>query len=250
MNYLLWRSQSAAHTGIGSAVPVNVVWDKIVTAPDNSSLDIFDHGKKIGFVQWTASAGGSVQALNQSLAQDYAPDGLAPEPSSYELDLDGNCAIYDTNRVRVDMHLRLGTNESWQDFHVTAKMRPYLVDIHAIAATGKITVKVTDDENTVQRTFKISDLENPDAILSQFTGADGPAGQLLEKESAAQAKLGIHWNAHEDWLEFGHSRVQVYRVDTIFFGQHLTVFTSPVGEILRVDLPNHLMLQNEAFNHL
>ncbi len=53
MNYLLWRSQSAAHTAIGSEVPPEIVWDKILTAPDNSSLEIYDHDQKIGFCHWT-----------------------------------------------------------------------------------------------------------------------------------------------------------------------------------------------------
>ena len=61
MNFLLWRSQSLAHNQIGSAIPVEIVWDKILTAPDNSSLDIYDHDKKVGFCHWVPVVGGAAQ---------------------------------------------------------------------------------------------------------------------------------------------------------------------------------------------
>ena len=36
MNYLLWQSQYGGHSLFGSALPAEVVWDKILNAPDNS----------------------------------------------------------------------------------------------------------------------------------------------------------------------------------------------------------------------
>ena len=171
MNLLLWRSQSAAHSRIGSAVPVEIVWDKILTAPDNSSLDIYDHGKKTGFCQWMANAGGAAQALNRSLSKDYAPDGSVPQPGGYGLSLEGNTAIFGTNRVRFEMQLRLSTNRTWQDFRFTAKMRPAVWDIHAIAAAHEIRVKVDDgDGGSWQKTVKFSDFQHPESLLEEFGG--------------------------------------------------------------------------------
>src|SRR5271163_2135733 len=87
MNFLLWRSQSGAHSRIGSAIPAKVVWDKILTAPDSSALEIYQNEKKIGTCEWRATAGDTAQALNNTLAEDYAPDGLIPQPGSYALSL-------------------------------------------------------------------------------------------------------------------------------------------------------------------
>jgi hypothetical protein len=250
MNFLLWRSQSSAHSQIGSAIPVAVVWDKILTAPDNSSLDIYDHDKKIGYCQWTATTGSAAQALNQSLSEDYAPNGLIPQPSGYGLSLDGDAAFFGANRVRFEMQLGLSTNETWQDFRLNAKMRPTIVDIHAIAAAQKIMLKINDDGGSWQRMFKFSDFQHPEALLEEFGLGDyAAAANLLQKDSLAQAVAGIQWKAHEDWMQFGHSRVRVYRLETEFMGQHLSIFTSQVGEILRVDAPRQLTLRNEAFNH-
>ncbi len=254
MNFLLWRSQSGAHSQIGSAIPVEVVWDKILTAPDNSSLDIYDHEKRTGFCQWMATVGGAAQALNQSLSKDYAPDGLIPQPSGYELSLEGNTAMFGTNRVRFEMHLRLSTNQTWQDFRFTAKMRPMVWDIHAIAAARKIMVKVNGDGGSWQRTLKFSDFQHPESLLEEaggndFAGFAGAANLPLQKDSITQAAAGLQWKAHEDWMQFGHSRVRVYRLETEIFGQRLSILTSRAGEILWVEAPNKLTFRNEAFSH-
>jgi hypothetical protein len=254
MNVLLWRSQSAAHTEIGSSVPPEIVWDKILTAPDNSSLDIYDHDKKIGFCHWTANVGGSSQALNQALSDDYAPDGLIPQPTGYELTLEGNSAFFVTNRIRFDMELRLSTNQTWQDFHWTAKMHPMSWDVHAIQAAQKVAVKINDDGAIWQRAFKFSEFQHPQALLAEFGGVEGlgwgaAANLLLQNDALPKAALNIHWDAHEDWMQFGHSRVRVYRLETVFFGQHFYVFTSRAGEILWAEAPNKLTFRNEAFSH-
>ncbi len=253
MNALLWRSQSAAHSEIGSEVPPEIVWEKILTAPDNSSLDIYDHDTKIGFCHWMATEGTATQAFNKTLSEDYAPDGLLPQPSSYELTLEGNSAFYTTNRVRFEMQLRLGTNESWQDFHWMAKVRPTAWDLHAIAASQRVTLKINDDGAVWQKTFKFSDFDHPETIMESFGGMGslGVLGPMLSMpgSSVSRLALALRWHAHEDWMQFGHSRVRVYRLETEFLGQHLYVFTSRVGEILWVEAPNKLTLRNVAFSH-
>jgi hypothetical protein len=254
MNFLLWRSQSGAHSQIGSAVPAAIVWDKILTAPDNSSLDIYDHDKKIGLCHWAANVGDAGQALKQSLAEDYEPAGLIPQPSGYALSLEGNSAIFSTNHIRFEMHLRLSTNQTWQDFRFTAKMRPTILDIHAIAAARKIMVKISGGGGAWQKTLQFSDLQHPESLLAEIGGVDalgfaGGANLPLQKDSVTQAAAGIQWDAHEDWMQVGHSKVRVYRLETEFFGQHLYIYTSRVGEILRVEAPDKLTFRNEAFNH-
>ena len=49
MNFLLWRSEFGGHQKVGSAVSLDVVVEKILTAPDASSLEVYHHGNKIGF---------------------------------------------------------------------------------------------------------------------------------------------------------------------------------------------------------
>ena len=57
MNFLLWRSEFGGRGEIGGAVPVEVVWNKILTAPDDSALEVSHRGTKIGYFRWRANVG-------------------------------------------------------------------------------------------------------------------------------------------------------------------------------------------------
>ena len=59
--------------------------------------------------------------------------------------------------------------------------------------------------------------------------------------------LGLAWEARSDWFKLGHSRLRVYRVEARLLDKYrATVVLSRVGEILRVELPDDLVLVNEA----
>src|SRR5208283_4339849 len=176
MNYLLWRSQWGPHSGIGNSVPVEVVWDKILTAPDSSALDLFDHEKKIGVCHWLANVGSSSPGLNRNQPADYAPDGMVEEITGYSLTFEGNALLPESNHVRFEASLDLSTNRAWKYLHVRVSLQPTVWD--------------------------------------------------------ARAAGGTEWQAHEDWMQFGHSKVRVYRLETDFLGQHVHVFISRAGEVL------------------
>ncbi len=251
MNYLLWKSISSTRSEIGSSIPPEIVWDKILTAPDPSSLDIYDHEKKIGIVQWKATVGNVSQAMEHTLSDDYEPEGSIPQPSGYSLNVDGNTSIFSSNRVGFELRLRFSTNESWQDFRLTAKMKPRMWDIHASVAAQKVTVKLSGENGTWQRTFRFAEFQHPEALLAEVGGFEvlgAAAAAGVSKDSMASA-AALHWDAHEDWMQIGHSRVRVYRLETQLLGQRLNVFISRVGEILWVEAPNKVTLRNEAFNH-
>lgn len=253
MNFLLWRSQWGTHTGIGNEVPVQVVWDKILTAPDNSSLEIYDHDHKIGNCQWTAGVGNSPLSDNKNIADDYAPGTPATPIRQYTLNLDGNTTLADSNRLRFDFSITLSTNREWQDFHLSVRMRPTLWDLRANAAAEKLFVKVDDNGDNWEKTLKFSDLNDPAAILGDFGGASvlgmlGGAALPFQKDTLSEITASIHWQAHEDWIHFGHSKARAYRLETQIFGRTIYVFVSRVGEILWVEFPNKITLRNDAFS--
>ncbi len=254
MNYLLWRSQWGAHSRIGSALPPAVVWEKILTAPDTSSLDIYDHDKKIGFCHWMATVGNSPLASNKILADDYAPDGLEPQVTGYTLTFDGNATLWQSNRLRFEASLSLSTNRNWREFHLRASVRPQTWDIDAVAATEKVVVRMADNQGRWQKTLNFSDARDPLALWSDFGGTSalswlGAAGWTPSKGWSEQLAGAMRWQAHEDWMQFGHSKARVYRVETALLGRPIYLFTSRVGEILWVELPNKITLRNQAFEH-
>ena len=76
----------------------------------------------------------------------------------------------------------------------------------------------------------------------------GPVPGLEQQKNLS---LGLRWEARNDWLKIGHSQVRVYRLHTRLLDRYqAVVVVSRVGEILRVELPNGLLLVNEALTNL
>src|SRR5688572_22798599 len=105
MNFLLWRSEFSGRSAVGSAVPPETVFNKILTAPDASSLEVYHHGQKIGFCRWSASVGSQA---SKKFSEEFEPEGMVEQPTSYSLDLEGNVTLTGTtNRLRFDLNLKL-----------------------------------------------------------------------------------------------------------------------------------------------
>ncbi|HUD84357.1 MAG TPA: hypothetical protein VMQ67_12670, partial [Candidatus Saccharimonadales bacterium] len=167
---------------------------------------------------------------------------------------DGSSLLPGSNRVRFDLSLTLSTNHAWQDFHLNVRMRPTSWDVRATAATEKVVIKVDGNWGSWQKTLKLSDLRNPDALLGDLGGASplgllGGAALPFQMDDLSQVASGIHWQAHEDWIQFGHSKARAYRLETEILGRRCYVFVSRVGEILWVEFPNKITLRNDAFSH-
>jgi len=249
MNILLWRAEYGQRGSAGSAVPAEVVWRKILTAPDSSSLTIFHRGKKVGFCQWITSVG---EELSQIQVDTGSPEGMIGHITGYRLQLDGNISS-DTvgNRVRFESTLTLTTNQIWQDFNLKVTLRPTVLEIHRSATDPCVRISVDDGEEKFERVVKFSELQDPQALLRGF-GSPIAAGLLnnftmLGAETQGTAvKAGLKWEGREDSMRIGHSPVRTYRLQTRVLDKYqITIFISRVGEILRVELPDEIVLVND-----
>jgi hypothetical protein len=254
MNVLLWRSEFGGKGEMGGAVDLDKVWHKIITAPDNSSLEIYHHGKSIGYSRWSASVG-EEPGLTKQVGEDAELEGMVKQPTSYMLDLDGNVML-DTNNLRFNLALRLSTNHVWETFEARATMRPYSWVIRARAATQAVELTVDDDSGSWQQEYTFETLRNPQRLVNELgMGWIWPmiAGLAMKQPATnapAQFSLGLNWEARNDWMRFGHSKVRVYRVEAKLFDRFkVFLFVSRVGEILWVELPDKIVLSNDAFAH-
>src|SRR5437773_3244856 len=75
MNVLLWRAEFGGGNEAASAVSTEVVWQKILTAPDDSTLEISLNGKRIGYCRWVANVGEEL-ATGKISSEDYVPEGI------------------------------------------------------------------------------------------------------------------------------------------------------------------------------
>jgi hypothetical protein len=249
MNVLLWRAEYGRRASVGSTVPAHVVWEKILTAPDSSSLTIFHKGKKVGFCHWITSVG---EDLSRMSATEAPPEGMVRRIVNYRLELDGNLVLGDVaDRLRFDSHLNLGSDQKWQELNLRLNLRSAGWEVRSVAAEQAVRVSWQEDSQKFNRIIKFSELEHPEALVQEF-GGPVAAGLLAGLGLAPDARraglpaLDLQWEARLESVKLGHSPVRAYRLEARLLDRFTAVvFVSRVGELLRVELPDGIVLTND-----
>src|SRR5262245_10696628 len=167
MNVLLWRSEFGARHRYGAPVPAETVWEKVLTCPDNSFLEIRHKGGKIGRAAWTANIG---EALSSSkiLNDELPPEGMIQQLAGYTLDFDGNVTLEELSRARFHCNLKLDTNQNWQELTLKVSLRPFSWAVHASEPLQTVTLTAEDDEGRNERVLTFADLRSPDKLLREL----------------------------------------------------------------------------------
>jgi hypothetical protein len=251
MNFLLWRAEYGSHGGEIS-VPVELVWRKILTAPDASSLTIYQGGQRSGFCEFSTSVEQEMAKLDED---SPPPEGLVAR-AGYQIRLDGNTSLGDfTNRVRFDGRLQFSSARDWRELNLKISSRIAMVEIHSLATNQSVHLKITSDGATIERDLAFVDLQNPNVLLRTFAGNSGggffggsdlPAvPQIPNTPTIAQS---LHWQAHRARLTIGHESVFVYRLETQLLQNKIVIYVSTLGEIMRVELPGGITAALDEWN--
>ena len=238
MNVLLWRTEFGAHGG-DTPVPLALVWHKILTAPDASSLSVFQNGQRTGYCEFSTSVGQEMAALD---ADKPPPEGLVSR-AGYQIHLAGNFALGDfTNRVKFDGRASFVSAHQWRELTLKVTSRSTVVEIHSLATNQTVHVKITSDGGLLERDLSFADLQNPDALIRTFAGDF--AGSLLGGMGfSALPPAGTAepaWTARRTRIRIGAEPVPVYQIETRLLDQAIVVDVSTLGEILSVELPGNV----------
>jgi len=249
MNILLWRVEYGTGRDIGSPVPVEMVWKKILDSPDDSALNITRRGNHIGFCHLRTSVGEKLSKL------DEAPqNGVSIKVN--RILFDGSLAMKEkVRRLRFDGELLLSADRDWEQFDLRVMHRPVEIEVHSIAAERTVQVSATDGEYDFERAFKFSEFQNPTALLGELVGpfAEGLVGgfdlSALTKSSERTPTL-LNWEARTDTLMIGHEPVRVYHLQTRIADRYnVAIFVSHAGEILKAELPDGIALVHEKLGN-
>jgi hypothetical protein len=245
MNVLLWRAEYGSQGGEIS-VPVDLVWRKILTAPDVSALILYQDGRRAGFCQISTSVEQAMAALDENTVP---PEGLVAQ-SGYQIHLNGNMnfgAI--TNRVRFDGRLQFSPARAWRELDLKVSTRDAAVDIHSAAAEQTVRFKIASDGANFERVLNFADLQNPSALLRMLGGGLADELDLPVIPSPPAAAAGsIKWEAHRDRMMIAREPVTVYRLETRVLDHPIVLDVSSLGEILRVDLPGGVTALLDEWN--
>lgn len=258
MNFLLWRSEFGSANRAGSPVPTEVVWRKILTSPDSSSLDVLHHGKRAGYARWTATE------LQQAAKGRAAPGGL-PESgvvTGYRLDLEANVALEensgnDPQRFHLSLNLELGTNREWRALELRVNQRDGGLLIRSKAAERAVQVRTESGRDVYEQSFTFAELEDPkslaDALSLPAPMVDmlGINGLSTNASVPGLSVFDLPWEAREGRFSVGPATVRAYRLRTRLLDRWEAVLVvSPVGEILRVELPDEWVLRSDEMGGL
>lgn len=251
MNVLLWQTEFGSRKNT-AAVPVQLVWEKILTAADDSSLTVFQNGKLVGAAHVQTQVGEEWAQVSD----ENMPSGRPQKERGYRLALDGSVVLPEmTNRFRFEGALKLHKNKDWQSVNFRFVMRPYTWEIRSVAVEQTLHLKVEGGERPFAVDLRFSDLKNPAALTYQLLGAS--AGDMATEAglasvmagNASQVGLGVKWEAREDSMRIGRTPVQVYRLHTRVMDRYdIDIVVSRAGEILRADFPGDYQLINDRLS--
>ena len=257
MNVLLWRAEFAGRGQPGSAVPPEVVFRKMLLAPDDSRLEIRHHRNFAGSLTWAPSIG-EEHASGKIITDEPQPEGMIKKVSGYNLLCDGFVTLDANTRLRFEFHLRLNTNFVWQDWRLRVNLRPapYAWEVRSVAADQTVQFISEDDGGITERLFKFSELRNPEKILRELGGPFLPGtlmalGIPLHTASPSTVSLGLTWQARNDRLPIGHAHIKGYRLKARLLDRFEAVlFVNTLGEVIRVELPDEIVLTNMGLTSL
>lgn len=237
MNVLLWRAEYGSRGG-GVSVPADLVWHKILTAPDISSLTIYQDGRRTGFCEFSTSV---EQAMAQSDEGQLPPEGYSTRAGS-QIRLSGNFFVGDiTNQFRFDARAGFSSQRDWRELVLKVSSRLATVKIHSAATNQSVSVDISSDDASVSRVFSFADLQKPDVLLRAFSGdftnppTSGFNIPTLPKMFSIAG--GVRWEATRDRVMIVREPVSAFRLQTRVLNLPVAIYTSPLGDILRVELP-------------
>ena len=248
MNVLLWRMEFGSRPNGTTAVPVELVWEKILTSPDSSSLSILHHGTKIGFCHWITNVGEEWASVS-----DENLPGSVPRPiRMHRLRLEGSVIVPEfKNRIRFEGSLKVDTSRVWQELDARLSIRPFTWQIHSLAEERTVKLDLESGGARVEHSLKFSELRDPTLFLTEVFGPTvsewfDQSGMFPFLDNAASTGSGLKWEAFEDTLWMGHHQARVYRLQSRLLDRYqISILVSHVGEILRIELPGELILVND-----
>ena len=248
MNVLLFRSEFGSGRR-GSPVPVATVWEKILNCPDSPFLEIRYKNTKVGRAHWSASiVEGPVGDVEES---GEMPEGMVKAVTGYTLEFDGSFNLDESMRLRFNSILRMDTNQSWQQLSLNLTLKPESWRLIATATNETLRFISEGDEGAKEQAFTFAELRNPEKMARALGGpllpvALGAMGLSLNQAGTNKMATNLRWHARQSSLAVGRNSLRVYRLEARLLERaRLVIFISPAGEILRMELPGEVVLNNE-----
>jgi hypothetical protein len=242
MNGLLWRAEFGTH-GSDTEVPLLLVWKKILTAPDSSSLTVYQNGERTGYCELSTGLGREMASVDA----DKPPSEDLIRNAGYQIHLAGSLSFGNfTNRLKFDGHIQFARLRQWQELRLKISTREGMVILHSVATNQMVNLKIASPGTLLERDIPFADLQKPDVLARTLLGqfADTLLNLVdLPDLTDSSATTAPEWTARRTRAKIGRETMPVYRLQTAVLGHTMTVDVSTLGEVLRVELPGNVVAQ-------
>jgi len=175
--------------------------------------------------------------------------------SNYTIDFEGNLAFADSTRFRFSCDLKLSTNQVWQEFNLKLSARPAVWEVRSVAAAQTVQSPATKamagrSARSSSPTCKILRRSWPHWAIRRcrHRGRDGPWAAVLP---AATVSLGWNGKRAPTRSQSATPKCGFYRLEARLLGRfRAVILVSLEGEILRVELPDDIVLTNDVLTSL
>lgn len=251
MNLLLWQSEFGARDLPGSGVPPEVVWRKILTAPDSSTLNIYHRDERIGLCHWVTSVSEAAANFSESPTAR-----MAQASAGWNVEFDGKWMLSRTNYAKFNGQVRMKNERDLRELAVRLEARDWKLEVAASSPDNEIHLKADGAGLNFAQTLTFEELQNPGAVLQKL--ARPYLGEFAQNFSwpSAQATAtstfshAVKWKARSETLQIRHASLRVFRLETELWNrQKLVVVANGDGDLLKIELPDQIVLLQESLSH-
>jgi|TARA_B100000959_G_scaffold272113_1_gene321074 hypothetical protein len=261
MGYRLWQVEYAGK-GLGAAVDIEVVWNKILNAQDEAPLSIVSErngeAEALGWMMWSPT-------VTRGDTDKYPEvEGMVRTALGYSLNVDRG-RIFGTEHAvdfNFSFHIGFGPDpeRAWTNVRLNVRQQNETVDynvrLDAQSTNTFFSLNMESIDTTNQTEIAYADLRKPDKLVHagmELAGVNPliTAGTTLairnlmgKTQLAKSMRFKFQWpkQAHYDLLPGVRTHIKVYRVDVpIVEDMLLKIYINPLGEILRVEIPDILI---------
>src|SRR4051812_2628074 len=123
MNGLLWRAEFSDKDA-GVATPVALIWQKILTSPDDSGMAVNHGAERVGYLRWAPNIGEET-ATGKTANENTDIEGRVKKLTGYTLHADGNFIVPESAaRFRFEFDSKFSARGDWEEWKLKGIQKP------------------------------------------------------------------------------------------------------------------------------
>lgn len=265
MNVLLWKWEIGSNKEEGIPVSLSLIWDRILTCPDPSSLILLYDNERIGLVRIIpniieAYPTNKTDEIVSEAIEVLEPEGRVKKIEGYSIELDGFILVEgEPSRLRFNGKVELNESKELKQviFRCILGRQSWQIELDSIGK--EIIYREQIGRHIISQRWSYDQIQRPSRWLKILLPLVAPQLHLsmqffyneiekLERENTDKASINVLFTAYERWFEVKNARTRGYVIKAEpFEGRMIEMWINRIGEIVRIKIGHQFEMLNEAF---